>query len=314
MGTERVPRFSVKCMKKPRLRGFLNLAIALVAGNVAGFTVATYNVENYTLADRMVDGVFRRAYPKPEDAKASLRRVLRAIDADVVILQEMGPRPFLAELQEDLAREGLRYGFAHVMSAADPDRHLAVLSRSEPHSFSDYTDLTFKYLARQESAKRGLLHLEYRLGSHRLSIFGVHLKSRHTDTPEDPESAGRRAGEATAMRNRILENHPDPERDLFLILGDFNDHKASRPVRAFLRRGKTIIADLVPAADKDGDAWTYRYAKEDSYDRVDLMLASRALMRHISPGAARIPDGPDVAAASDHRPVVVSIDLPGVAK
>ena len=40
----------------------------------AAITVAAYNVENYTVADRMVDGVYRSAYPKPEKAKSALRQ------------------------------------------------------------------------------------------------------------------------------------------------------------------------------------------------------------------------------------------------
>ena len=283
---------------------------AIVRVDAAGFTVATYNVENYTLADRLVEGVYRPNYPKPENAKAALRKVLRAIDADVVLLQEMGPRPFLLELQRDLAAEGLVYAFAHVVTASDADRHSAVLAKVAPHSLSDHTDLVFTYLGKRESVKRGLLQLEYRWGSLRLTLYGVHLKSRHTDFAEDPESAVRRAGEATALRNRILELHPDPARDLFLIAGDFNDNKASRPVRALLQRGKTLLTALIPAADSRGETWTYRYHKDDSYSRVDLLLASPALQPFLPVDGARIFDGADVAVASDHRPVAVTLALP----
>ncbi len=292
----------------------LLLAGILALQEAEAFTVATYNVENYTLADRIVDGTYRKEYPKSEEAKAALRRVLRAIDADVLILQEMGSLRFLEELRDDLAIEGLKYSFAHVVSAADGDRHLAVLARMEPETLSDHTDLTFRYLERRESVKRGLLQLDFRAGLRRLSIYGVHLKSRLTDVPEDPESERRRVGEATAIRNRILEVQTDPQRDLFLIAGDFNDHKASRAVRAFLQRGKLLISEIVPAVDRNGDRWTYHFEKRDTYDRVDLLLASPALKPHIPAGAARVWDGPDVASASDHRPVVISIDWPAMAK
>ena len=55
-------------------------------------TVATYNVENYVAADRMTETGYRKDYPKPELEKRALRRVIRALAADVVVLQEMGPR------------------------------------------------------------------------------------------------------------------------------------------------------------------------------------------------------------------------------
>ena len=79
--------------------GLLALAAALGAETL---TVATFNVENYTLADRMVEGVFRQEYPKPEAEKAAVRRVIRAIRPDVLALQEMGAAPFLEVLQRDL--------------------------------------------------------------------------------------------------------------------------------------------------------------------------------------------------------------------
>ncbi len=283
---------------------------AAMRADGAGFTVATYNVENYTLANRQVEGIFRPDYPKPEIAKAALRNVLRMIDADVVLLQEIGPRPFLLELQRDLAAEGLAYAFAHVIAASDADRHIGVLAKVAPYSLSDHTDLVFKYLGGSEPVKRGLLQLEYRWGSLRLTLYSVHLKSRYSDLAEDPESAVRRAGEATAVRNRILDLHPDPARDLFLIAGDFNDHKGSRPVRALLQRGKTRLAELVPAADTRGEVWTYRYRKDDSYARVDLVLASPALIPFLPVEGARVFDGADVAAASDHRPVAITLALP----
>ena len=56
----------------------------------AALTVATYNVENYLLADRLVEGVYREAYPKPETEKAGLRQVIKAINADILTVQEMG--------------------------------------------------------------------------------------------------------------------------------------------------------------------------------------------------------------------------------
>ena len=56
----------------------------------AAVTVATYNVENYTIADRMVEGVYRQAYPKPEKEKAALRHVISDIAPDILALCEMG--------------------------------------------------------------------------------------------------------------------------------------------------------------------------------------------------------------------------------
>lgn len=69
-------------------------------------TLATYNVENYGPAKRVTEAGYRKDYPKPEAEKAALRTVLRGINADVLVLQEMGGAVYLEELRRDLKAEG----------------------------------------------------------------------------------------------------------------------------------------------------------------------------------------------------------------
>ncbi len=274
-------------------------------------TIATYNVENYTLTDRMTPGGYRPDYPKPEASKQALRTVLRAIDADVLALQEMGGRAFLEELRRDLATEGLVYPHAEILETGDEPRFVAVLSRRPFTSVRHHTDLAFRYFGSEETVRRGLLEVRFASDGGELTLFVAHLKSRFTERKDDPMSALRRAGEAEAVRDRILALFPSPAASRFLLVGDFNDGPGSRPVRAVLARGRTIIAELVPVADSRGETWTHRYRKEDSYTRVDHVFISpepslRAALRN---GRALIYDGVGVNDASDHRPVVVILDL-----
>src|SRR4051812_13464153 len=92
-------------------------------------TIATYNVENYGPADRVTEVGFRKDYPKPEAEKRALRSVIRGLNADVLVFQEMGDATYLDELRRDLRAEGLEYAAAVVLSADDTDRHVAVLSK-----------------------------------------------------------------------------------------------------------------------------------------------------------------------------------------
>ena len=272
-------------------------------------TIATYNIENYVAAGRRVDDVYRPAYPKPEAAKEALRRVMRALNADVLALQEMGPAAYLEELRRDLRAEGLDYPYAALAEAADADRHVAVLSRLPFRCIQTDADLEFAYFGGREKVKRGLLEVTLAIGPVDLTLFVVHLRSRFTDRPEDPGSAVCRAGEAGAVRNHVLRRFPDPATAHFLILGDCNDTKGSKPLRLLTKRGQTVIAKLLDAADRRGDTWTYVYFKSDTYERVDHMLASPALLPAVAGGRARIYDGPGVREASDHRPVVVTLEL-----
>lgn len=282
--------------------------VGLLSGET--LTIATCNVENYTLTDRMTPDGFRPDYPKPETAKAALRAVLRAIRADVVVLQEMGGRAYLEELRRDLAHEGLAYPHAEILETSDEPRHVAVLSMWPLSDVRRHEDLRYRLAGTDEPVKRGLLDVTVMAGGGEVTLFLLHLKSRFTDRPDDPMSLEQRSGEAVAIRDRVLVRFPDPAAARFVIAGDFNDGPMSRPVQAMLARGATPIARLVPAADSRGETWTHRYRAADNYTRVDHFLVSAGLYAAVPAAGARIVDGPGVREASDHRPVVLTLEFP----
>lgn len=289
---------------------FLLFKLLLSVGVWAeSLVIATYNVENYGPANRMTEAGYRKDYPKPEAEKAALRTVLRALNADVVVFQEMGGAAHLDELRRDLRTEGLDYPHAALATASDADRHLAIVSRRELRGVVTHTDLKFTYFSTTETVKRGLLEATVATAAGEVTIFAVHLKSRHTERPDDVLSATRRAAEATAIRDRVLKRFPDPTVARFVILGDCNDSRTSKAVGFLQKRGRTEIAKLLPAADSRGETWTHAYRKEDSYTRVDQVFVSPVLVPAVKGTAARIHDGPGVREASDHRPIVFELVL-----
>lgn len=281
----------------------------LLATAAQALTVATYNVENYLVADRRVDGVFRPAFPKPEEEKAALRAAIRAVGADLLALQEMGTQPFLEELQRDLRSEGLDYPHAALVPAADAERHVALLSRLPLKSVHRHVRLPTREREGGRTVKRGVLEAVVATDRGDLSVFVLHLKSRRTEDPADPEGTKQRSAEAVAVRDLVLRRHPDPARALFLICGDVNDTPGSRPLRALRRRGDTTISVPLPARDSRGETWTHVYRREDTYSRIDYLLVSPALRPFVLAPGARILDLPAVARASDHRPVFVTFGL-----
>lgn len=298
-------------MNRPLVYTLLVVWVTLAARlSVAadGLIIASYNVENYTLADRLVDDVYRKDYPKPEAEKTALRAVIRQLDADVLALQEVGGEPFIAELRRDLRREGLDYPYAVVMTAADPERKTAVLSKRPFTQVHQHADLTFKYFEGAATVKRGLLEVHVNSEGGEVALFVAHLKSRFTERADDPAAALQRAGEAVAIRDRVLKAFPQPVTAAFIILGDFNDGRTSRPLKALLTRGKRTIAEWLPAADQRGHVWSHFYRREDSYSRVDHILVSPGLRLRVREGVGHIHDSPEVELASDHRPLVVVID------
>jgi endonuclease/exonuclease/phosphatase family metal-dependent hydrolase len=288
----------------------VGVVVTLLLGGLRAetLTVATYNVENYGPANRMTEAGYRKEYPKPEPEKAALRSVIRALGADVLVLQEMGGQAHLDELRRDLKNEGLDYPYAVLGLAGDEDRHVAVLSRRPLTAVVTHTDLEFPYLGGREKVKRGLLEATVATTDGPVTLFAVHLKSRFTERSDDPASATRRTGEAAAIRDRVLKRFPAPATARFLILGDCNDGKASRALERLRERGKTAITELLPAADSRGETWTHAYRKDDSYTRVDHILVSPGLRAAVRGGAAKIFDGEGWRAASDHRPVWVTLE------
>jgi endonuclease/exonuclease/phosphatase family metal-dependent hydrolase len=66
--------------------------------------------------------------------------------------------------------------------------------------------------------------------------------------------------------------------------------------------------------DSRGESWTHAYRKNDTYTRVDHVLVSAALRPAVVGGSARIYDGAGWREASDHRPVIVTLELGAAVK
>lgn len=287
----------------------LCLGLSLAGPARASFTVATYNVENYTLANRMVDGVYRQNYPKPENERLALTRVIGAVAPDVLAVQEMGPQPFLDEFQRELKQAGLDYPHTALIEAVDQDRHVAVLSKVPFKAVRRHAELSFTYFDKPERVRRGALEVVFATDQGDVSIFVLHLKSKYTERKDDPESALQRALEAEAVRDLVLARFPDPAAAKFIVCGDWNDTRGTRPVRALQKRGETVIGELVPAADSRGETWTHYFRREDLYSRIDYLMTSPGLKPFVPEAGATISEGEHVAAASDHRPVWVKLNL-----
>lgn len=293
---------------KPKI-SLIVLFLSQVGLASAALTVAAYNVENYTIANRLVDGVYREAYPKPEKEKAALRQVIAGIAPDILAVEEMGPPAFLDDFQRELKLAGQDFPHAVLLEAADKDRHVAVLSKVPFKEVRRHAAVPLTYFGQKETVKRGVLEVVFATDEGDFSLFVVHLKSKYTERKDDPESALQRAMEAEAVRDLVLARYPDPTKDRFIICGDWNDTRGTRPVKALQKRGDTEVGELVRAADSRGETWTHNYRREDIYSRIDYLLVSPALKPLVVNGRATIWDGPGVADASDHRPVFLALKL-----
>lgn len=295
---------------------------ALAAPGPAAFAatihVAAYNIENYL--DQPTE---TRAQVKSAEARAKIRESIKAMNPDVIALEEMGGTNALLELRASLQAGGQDFPYWEHVQGFDTNIHVAVLSKLPILARRPHTNDFFLLDGRRFQVKRGFAEVDIQAAANfTFTLIAAHLKSRLA-APEADE-AEERLGEARVLRGIIdarLAREPDAR---LIILGDFNDVKDSATIRELIGRGKRKLIDTRPA-ERNGDtargeppyyeprdvAWTYFYGKDDTYDRIDYILLSPALKRNWLANETYIPFVPNWGLGSDHRPVVAGITIDG---
>jgi endonuclease/exonuclease/phosphatase family metal-dependent hydrolase len=300
-----------------RRLGFALLCLWAAAAPAAPFRVATYNIENY-----LDQPTASRPNVKSPEARAKVRESIRALDPDVIALQEVGATNALLELRQSLQAEGENFPWWEHISGADTNIHVAVLSKFPILARHPHTNETFLLDGRSFRVSRGFAEVQIQARTNfTFTLLAAHLKSRRL--VPDADEAQERLGEATVLRG-IVDGllHANPNLPL-IVLGDLNDVKDADSTRALIGRGKTKLTDTRPA-ERNGDpapgattlrdeprniTWTHYYAKEDSYSRIDYILLSQALTPQWRPADSYVLTLPNWGVASDHRPIVSSFDL-----
>ncbi|MBM3877326.1 MAG: hypothetical protein FJ386_11470 [Verrucomicrobia bacterium] len=277
------------------------------------FTIATFNVENYLHAEL----AGRKA--KPAEAKARVADTLVELRADVLALQEVGCTNALLELRARLRARGLDYPHWEHVTGADTNIHVAVLSRFPFVSRLPHTNEQFLLDGRRFSVSRGFAEVVVRVNErYRFTLLAAHLKSKRP-VPGANE-ADLRLHEAQLLREKVdARMKSDPNVNL-VVLGDLNDTRTSKPIRAVVGRGQSELVDTRPtergpgavgsqvaATGTNAVAWTYFYNREETYSRFDYVLLSRAMANEWDKVRSFVLALPYWAEASDHRPVLVTI-------
>ena len=291
--------------------GFSGLLLVALSAGAADFSVATYNVETY-----LDQPTATRPEVKSAEAKAKIRESIRAMHPDVLALEEMGTTNALLELRASLKAEGEDFPYWEYIVGADPDIHVAILSKLPIVSRHPHTNDDFLLDGQRFSVKRGFAEVELRAGTNfTFTVIAAHLKSRRTTDAAD-ESALRLA-EAKVLRGIVTARLTANPQAKIIVLGDFNDVKNSESTKALIGRGKLKLTDTRPA-ERNGDnlpnpisryeprnvTWTHYYGVEDSYSRIDYILISPAMKQFWAPSETYIPTIPNWGIGSDHRPIV----------
>lgn len=255
--------------------------------------VATWNVHDlFDAVDRLAPPGELDGLPSADEVDAKLERVagvLARIDADLVLLQEVENLPLAEALA---ARAG--YPEARLVEAFDPRGiDVAVLSRAPIGRYVSHLGETGPDGRPLWSRDCVEAHAAAQGGA--LVLVGTHLVSKITDPGGD-----RREAQAARMReiaDAVSASDPDA---LVLVGGDLNDEPGSHSLGPLLGDGEWV--DPLEQVGL-GVAWTWSGASGGA--RLDYLLLPRnQAWRAVS---AAVVEGADVAAASDHRPVVVDL-------
>jgi endonuclease/exonuclease/phosphatase family metal-dependent hydrolase len=278
------------------------------------FRIACFNLNNY-----LTEASGNRPL-KSAASKAKIRESLRTLKADVAGLEEVGSTNALLELRDALSAEGLNYPYWDYVQGADTNIHLALLSRFPITARRPHTNDSFLFFGKRFQVSRGFSEVDIHVNpNYSFTLIGVHLKSR-LPVPDGDETDIREQ-EALILKEKVDAILSAKPKANLVVLGDFNDTKDSKSLKTLIGRQKFALVDTRPAEQNGDDqtnpnpryaaprvTWTYYYAVEDSFSRIDYILLSRGMAREWDPEETYVLALPNWGVASDHRPIVATFE------
>ncbi|MCF7838880.1 MAG: endonuclease/exonuclease/phosphatase family protein [Candidatus Marinimicrobia bacterium] len=264
------------------------------------YTVLSWNLDGYGLRPEYGSGP--QGALKPPAARTAIIEVLRALNADIVLLQEIEAGTAWEQLTADLRAAGLTYATQVHVPSRSAVGGLALLSRFGLVRHQAFTNETYSMGGETVPMAHAFLEADLQLApNYLLRVINAQLRGRVFHPLNQTDM---RRNEGRLLNNKVRAALNDyPERNL-LVAGSLADNPHSSSVREVAARRGRLLEDLRPQ-DGDGAAWTVYQAEDDSYARHDYLLASRGLVPEVVTNKTRIPYHPALATASRHRPLLL---------
>jgi len=268
-------------------------------------TIATFNVHNFF--DAQDDPNHQDDLPTPAAVQYSLTalgKAIRAIDADIIALQEVENYKLLQRLNsEELG--SLNYVELRLVEGNDyRGIDVALLSRFKTTWLFSHVADTFKGVDGDTSTygfSRDCLEVEFQPTAGRtLTLLINHLRSESTG-----DGIPRRQAQAQQVRkiaDEVFKKRPD---GLLAVLGDLNDTPESKTVK-LITTGTPQLVDLltlVPAAER------YTFSNNSNKSQLDYIIASPALQADLVAGSVKADHRAVFSSASDHFPVSATFTI-----
>lgn len=282
------------------------ISITLLARNVASeeLRIATFNLRNY----RQEPAMGRPA--KSPAARIAVRRVIQEIAADIIALQEVGRPEALDDFISGASESPWQYRYAAFCQGDDPHNYLATLSRAPITHSVAHNEMSFLLYGRRTMVSRGFLETRIQASPNlELIVINAHLKSKRSSSLGDHATIRRKeAVLLLKLSQKLARDHPSIPQ---IILGDLNDTPDSVPLRIITQTNHLQFVDLAPMAVSSNSRakWTYFYSKDDTYSRIDYILVDSRIRDRLVASQTYVLDTFESHIASDHRPVVATLNL-----
>ncbi|MDB6116382.1 MAG: Endonuclease/Exonuclease/phosphatase family protein [Verrucomicrobiaceae bacterium] len=271
--------------------------------------VCSYNLRNWLTTERApVPGI--KPAGKPEREKVKVVQYLTAIAPAILGVCEIGTMEDLQDLRQRLAAAGLQYPHVVYAHGGDPTRRLGLLSQFPVVAAHSQPDLTYQIGELTLPFQRGILDATVQIKpDFQLRLLGLHLKSKRETAEADQELM--RRNEAHLLReylDQLLTEHPEEK---VMLYGDFNEEPREAPIDEIRgnRATPTLLLHDVALRDANDEVWTHFWDLHDLYSRLDYFFVSPALRPFVNDRDAFIYTAKDFYQGSDHRPIVLTIDL-----
>ncbi|MFH0879513.1 MAG: endonuclease/exonuclease/phosphatase family protein, partial [Lentisphaerota bacterium] len=263
------------------------------------FSVMTYNLSQYTLADRDGDG--QKNDLKPLDERNAVIDLIVRNNPDILAVEEIGTPGVFEEFRYAIAQKGLQYPHMEYLQRGKSEINLAVLSRFPIVDRQPHTDDIYSIGPAQVPVARGFVDVDIEIHpAYRLRLMVAHLKSKVFHSLGQTEM---RRNEARLLNNHVRKALKENPGINLLVVGDMNDDPNSAALREITGSKQQYLKDLRPQ-DCDGDVWTFADTANDQYCRIDYMLATEGLSPEVVPEKTRVIRDTMTGKASDHRPVM----------
>ncbi|MDF7805961.1 endonuclease/exonuclease/phosphatase family protein [Pontiellaceae bacterium B12219] len=279
-----------------------SLIVALSASGYAReFSVMTYNLHQFALADRDHDG--REDDAKPDHECRALARVIASARPDVLAVQEIGGSSFLNALQAWLKTEGVNYAHVEMLQRGNRKNNLAVLSMFPIIGTTHHTNEWYTIGQARLAVARGFLETEIQVTeNYSFHLINAHLKSKVYNRLGQTEMRRNEARLLNKTVRGILKENPGCK---LIVAGDMNDNPNSAAIREVTGKSRKNLFDLRPA-EAGGDAWTYYEASAELHTRFDYIFSNAEMLGDAIPEKSTVIRNPLTYEASDHRPILVT--------